>query len=212
MALEGPSFIPKEPKKALLLLHGFGSNGDDLAGIIDPLEGILPSGERLKTAYYAPNAPLELPFGGYAWFDDKNWTFRDREGIETAKNLLWDYIEQHILSLSIKIEDVFILGFSQGAMTTLFSAPRWPECVGGIIAHSGRLMWEEELDKNTCHKPPMLILHGTEDDVVPPQEGQKASTGLQNLGFDVTSHLIPNLGHGLNAHSIKYISDFMLKS
>lgn len=199
------SIIPKEPKRALLLLHGFGSNGDDLLSLVPLIEERLPEEARGQTAYFSPNGFLTLPFGGYAWFSDANWTFRDREGIESAKDKLWQYIEEHIFSLGLTASDLTVLGFSQGAMTSFFSTPRWIEPVRHLIAHSGRLLWEEELEGTDFHKVPTLILHGTEDDVVPSEEAQNAAHGLQELNFPVTQHLIPNLGHGINEESLKHI-------
>lgn len=201
--LNGPTHIPASPTRALLLLHGFGSNGDDLSALIPAIEDELPEDARNKTAYFSPNAPLDLPFGGHAWFSDNNWTFRDREGIETAKNMLWDYLEKNIFPLNLTARDITVFGFSQGAMTALFAAPRWPECVGKIIAHSGRMFWQEELTGSAYHTPPTLILHGEDDDVVVPKGGAQATQGLQHLGFNVTHKTFPNLAHGINQPSLQ---------
>jgi len=204
--LTGPQHVPTKTAKAVLCLHGFGSNGDDLFGLVAPLEASLPTEKQGQTAYFCPNAPLELDFGGRAWFSDKNWTFRDRKGIAAAQDMIWHYIETEILPLGLTPEDVTILGFSQGAMTALFLAPRLPHKLGGVIAHSGHMFWQEELEAITCQKPPILVLHGEDDDVVRPDDGMAAATDLRALGFDVEEHLFPNLGHGIDGRSLATIS------
>lgn len=212
--LTGPKHLPAAPitaKQAVVCLHGFGSNGDDLFGLIAPLEAALPEEKQGQTAYFCPNGPLEIDFGGRAWFSDKNWTFRDRKGIGQAQELIWDYIEATILPLGITPENIILLGFSQGAMTALFLAPRLPHKLGGVIAHSGRMFWQEELKADTCQKPPVFVLHGQNDDVVLADDGLAAAADLRALGFDVEEAVFPNLGHGIDARSIAAMTAWMLR-
>ena len=96
-------------------------------------------------------------------------------------------------------------------MTALFAAPRWPECVGKIIAHSGRMFWQEELTGTAYHTPPTLILHGEDDDVVAPKGGAQAAQDLQHLGFNVTHKTFPNLAHGINEASLNTFIKWWLK-
>lgn len=207
--LTGPSHIPPNPTHALVCLHGFGADGHDFIGLHAPLQANLPT---ISLALFCPHGISELPNfqGGYQWFSDKSWTFRDRDGIERASVAVWNYIHAEIITkLGIPPSNIALMGFSQGAMTALFSAPRWPAQIAGVISHSGVAMWQEELDATTCQKPPMLLLHGTDDNVVPADQTLHAAGGLSELGFPVESHLIPHLAHGLNAQSLAYISVFL---
>lgn len=102
----------------------------------------------------------------------------------------------------IPYQNMVVLGFSQGAMTAIFSAPRWPQSVGGVIAVAGIAMWQEELDAATCEKPPFLFLHGTEDDIVPADASVAAEAGLKQLGFTTTLRLQAGLGHGIDAATL----------
>ena len=211
--LTGPSFIfdAQTVQKSIILLHGFGSNGEDLFNLVPELEKALPETHQGQTAYFAPNGSLELDYGGYAWFSDANWTFKDYAGIQQAKTDLWTYMQDHHFPLTPPA-NTHVLGFSQGAMTALFAAPRWPQPVASIIAHSGRMLWDEELtNEGSYHKIPTLFLHGTEDDVVPADESVKAAEKLQALGFQTKTHLIKNLAHGIGAESLAYITEFLYK-
>lgn len=210
MALAGSQIIPAgEVRRAMVLLHGFGSNGADLMGLVAPLEALLPEAERGVTAYFAPDAPLELDFGGRAWFSDNNWTFKDRAGIGAAADAVWAYIEREVLSLGLTAGDVHVFGFSQGAMTALFAAPRWPERVGSVIAHSGRMFWAEELSDD-CQKPPVLVLHGEADDVVAIGGGLAAADELRGLGFEVTVKTFDDLGHGVDGRSLAVLGEWLV--
>ena len=148
---------------------------------------------------------------GRQWFSDKSWTFRDKEGIAIAANLLWDYIITTTQAHDIPLHHVAVLGFSQGAMTALYAAPRWPERIGAVIACAGVAMWQEELDGTTCQKPPLLLLHGLEDDVVPADASVAAHAGLEGLGFNARLELLEDLGHGIDgrvlAHTVAFLSE-----
>jgi phospholipase/carboxylesterase len=146
---------------------------------------------------------------GYQWFGDKNWTFRDKPGIEAASRWVWDFIEKEALQiLGLPAEKVFIFGFSQGGMVALYGAPLWPQAVGGIIAHSTALMWREEL-KKAAHFPPVLLLHGMEDDVVPADAAHHSRQHLEQAGFSVETHLIPSLAHGVSDESLRKVGEFI---
>lgn len=212
LSLSGPVSTPANATVALVCLHGFGADGHDLASLIPPLRKALESMDfpAEKLAVFCPTAPHPTPFGqGHQWFSDNNWTFRDRPGIQKAASVLWDYLTGIKQEFNIPYSRMVILGFSQGAMTTLFAAPRFPEAVAGIIAHSGCAMYQEELNAETCQKPPVLFLHGIEDDVVPADQSLNAAKGLDALGFTTATHLIPHLAHGFNATSLAHISFFI---
>lgn len=211
--LSGPEHIPDGAKKAVVLLHGFGSNGDDLF----ELAPYIARKGLEDVAFFAPNAPTTTPTGfGYQWFSDNGWTFNDRDGIEHAKGLLESYIYKHICAqLDIRFEDVAIVSFSQGTMTALFAAPRFEEKLAGLVALSGRMMWHEELenvDENTIQKIPVHFIHGEADEVVESEESHIAYSELEGLGFNnLTLDVIPELGHSIDERAISKIN-FYLKN
>lgn len=209
--LTGPEYIPDGTKKAVVLLHGFGSNGDDLF----TLAPYIARGGLEDVAFFAPNAPTTTPTGfGYQWFSDNGWTFNDRDGIEHAKALLESYIHKYICAqLDIRFEDVAIVSFSQGTMTALFAAPRFEEKIAGIVALSGRMMWHEELEDledKAFQKMPIHLIHGEADEVVESEESNIAYSELEGLGFKtLTVEIIPDLGHGIDERVIAKINSHL---
>jgi phospholipase/carboxylesterase len=202
--------VPPSPTHALICLHGFGASGQDFITLHHPLTSILPTQLGQHLALFSPHAPHPTPFGqGYQWFSDNNWTFRDRPGISATKDILWHYLQHLHTTHGIPYAHMVLFGFSQGCMQALYSAPRFPQCLGGVIAHSGCAMYQEELDANTCQKPPILFLHGEDDEVVPADGSVNAAHGLNQLGFTTQLFLLPHLGHGLNAQSLAHISVFL---
>lgn len=195
------------PTKALVLLHGFGANGDDLAALAPLLQQYLPD-----LAVFAPNGPLESGYGeGYAWFSDNGWTFVDRPGIGTAHELLQDYLEQEVLGAAgISLQNTVVAGFSQGAMTALFSVPRLPMPVAGLVSMAGAMMWQDELVSEPFHTCPVLVLHNRDDDVVQVQAAEEIADQLAELGFDdVDLHIFPRGGHSINEQGLAELLGFL---
>ncbi len=209
--LSGPEYVPEEAKKAVVLLHGFGSDGDDLFG----LAPYIARGGLEDVAFFAPNAPTTTPMGmGYQWFSDNGWTFNDRDGIEHSKALLESYIQKHICNqLGIGFEDVALVGFSQGTMTSLFAAPRFEKKLAGVVALSGRMMFHEELeeyDEDEFHKMPVHLIHGEADEVVEAEESRIAYSELEGLGFDnLTIDIFEELGHAIDERVINKINAYL---
>tara|TARA_R110000868_G_scaffold218576_1_gene468898 strand:- start:44284 stop:44925 length:642 start_codon:yes stop_codon:yes gene_type:complete len=201
--LMGPEYVPEGATKAVVLLHGFGSDGDDLFSLAPYIarEGLE------EVAFFAPNGPSMTDTGmGYQWFSDKGWTFIDREGIEEAKDLLESYIIKHVCGNNgIDFENVAIVSFSQGTMTSLFAVPRFEKPLAGIVALSGRMMWHEELeDLDSYHKVPVHFMHGEEDEVVECNDSYISYSELEGLDFDRLSiTVLPELGHAIDERVIK---------
>lgn len=211
--LQGPQDVPAGATHAVIFLHGFGSDGNDLIALASPLRSALPESLGSRLAVFSPNAPDSTPQGfGRQWFSDKSWTFRDRPGIARSSDALWSYLKTIETTHGIPLAHITVLGFSQGAMLALFGVPRWPEPVGALIGCSGLAMWQEELEAATCQKPPTLLLHGLEDDVVPADQTVAAAQALESLGFPVESHLIPRLGHGINPAALAHIAVFLTQT
>ncbi len=209
--LEGPSFVPSAAKRAIVFLHGYGSDGADLISLAPIVEEKLPEKLQQTFGYFSPNALETTVFGmGYQWFSDADWTFKDRQGIAKASRKLREYIKEVVVRKSgIPWENVVILGFSQGCMTSLFAIPRWEEKIAGLIGCSGILMWEDELEDEKYNKPKTILMHGKQDDVVDPANTPKTAKKLKAMGFDVEHHMVDGLGHGLNEESIDLIVTFI---
>jgi phospholipase/carboxylesterase len=202
------SFIPQatEIKKLVIFLHGFGADGQDLISLAEMYSQSLPN-----TAFYSPTAPSSTPFNmGYQWFSDNNWTFRDKEGIENAKNILSDYIDSLVEKHKLEHKDVAIVSFSQGTMTSLYTLPRLKNKLAGLVAYSGLMMWHEELKDIEYNKFPILLYHGKNDPVVPFEASVQAEQDLEALGFHDVELVVENgLEHGISLGGIEKSSKFL---
>ena len=193
----------KEPqsgdtRSAVVFLHGYGANGADLLGLADPLADHLPD-----TLFVAPDAPENCagsPFG-YQWFPiswiDGSSEEESSRGMQQAVEDLNAFLDALMVDEDLLPEQVCLFGFSQGTMMALHVAPRREAPVAGIVGFSGRLMVPEELDQDVKARPPVLLIHGDADDVVPPQSLPDAANALTGAGFEVYTHISRGTGHGI---------------
>jgi len=187
-----------EVGSVVIFLHGYGADGSDLLGLADPLAEHLPD-----TVFYAPNAP-ERCIGnpmGYQWFPipwiDGSSEEEAETGMLAAADDLNGYLDSVMVDEDVLPEQVVVLGFSQGTMMALHVLPRREDPVAGIVGISGRLLRPELLADEVVSKPPVLLIHGDQDEVVPPISMPEAGDALQEAGFDVFGHVMKGTGHGI---------------
>lgn len=207
--LSGPVVLPDngKPSRAIVFLHGYGSNGNDLISLAPVLKDIFPD-----MAFFSPDAPHETVMGeGYQWFNDNEWTFVDRPGIGDAADLIEDYIYQIVKGEhGIPLDRVVIVGFSQGAMTALFTAPRLREKIAGVVSYSGVIMWQDELISMDYQQMPITIMHNQDDEVVISTASDEIHQQLEELGFeDLELNIFPKGGHGINDEGLKTTIEFI---
>ena len=183
---------------AVIFVHGYGADGNDLLGLADPLAPHLP-----KTAFYAPDAPepcVGNPFGRQ-WFPipwlDGSSEAAAREGLIRAAADLNGFIDRILTEEGLEISALALVGFSQGAMMSLHVAPRRAAAVAGVVAISGRLLAPEVLEAEAVAKPPVLLIHGDQDEVVPFQDMSLAGNALVGAGFETYGHVMQGTGHGI---------------
>lgn len=187
-----------EVSSVVIFLHGYGADGNDLLGLADPLAEHLPD-----TVFYAPNAP-ERCIGnpmGFQWFPipwiDGSSEEEAEAGMDAAIEDLNGYLDSVMVDEDVLPEQVIVVGFSQGTMMALHVLPRRDDPVAGIVGISGRLLRPELLADELKCKPPVLLIHGDEDEVVPPISMPEAGDALQSAGFDVFGHVMKGTGHGI---------------
>ncbi|MEL7149790.1 MAG: dienelactone hydrolase family protein [Pseudomonadota bacterium] len=187
-----------EDTSVVLFLHGYGADGADLLGLADPLSQHLP--DTVFIAADAPERSMANPMG-YQWFPipwiDGSTDAAASEGMHRSAKLLDALIDRILAEEGIDADQLILLGFSQGTMMSLHVAPRRLEPVAGIVAFSGRLMVPERLAEEMQSTPPVLLIHGNADDVVPFEEMQAAGEALQGAGFTVYAHVMEGTGHGI---------------
>lgn len=185
-------------KSLVIFLHGYGADGPDLLGLADPLSQHLPD-----TVFHAPNAPERSAANpmGYQWFAIP-WMDGSSEEAANAGRLqaiedLNAYIDDVMAAEGVTAAQTALVGFSQGTMMALHVAPRRAEPFACVVGFSGRLLDPESLAAETVSRPPILLIHGDADDVVPPQSLPEAGNALTEAGFDVFAHVMKGTGHGI---------------
>jgi len=200
-----------ETRSCVVFLHGYGANGADLIGLADPLADHMPD-----TLFISPDAPEECAGApmGRQWFPlpwiDGSSEEESRAGMERAAADLDAFLDGVMVDEDLLPEQVMILGFSQGSMMALHVVPRREDAVAGIVAISGRLLDPEALIEEAQSRPPVLLIHGDQDDVVPPQSLPQAAEALQQAGWkEVYAHIMKGTGHGIAPDGLQVALAFM---
>ena len=209
-ALDGPRIEPRgrAADSLVVLLHGYGANGDDLIELGRVWAGALP-----RTAFVAPNAPDELPFeamGGRQWFP---LTFRDPDeywrGVGTAGPILDRFLDAELARYRLPASRLALVGFSQGTMMALHVAPRRKEALAGVVGYSGHLAGPEHLAADVANRCPVLLVHGGDDEVIPSAALHLAREHLAAAGFAVEWHMREGLGHGIDEEGLRLGGSFL---
>lgn len=203
--------VSGETRSVVVFVHGYGANGADLLGLADVLGEHLPD-----TLFVAPDAPetiAGLP-NGYQWFPipwlDGSSEEEAERGLRAASDDLNAFLDALLVDEDLLPEQMVLFGFSQGTMISLHVAPRREDPVAGIVAFSGRLLSPESLADETRVRPPVLLVHGDADDVVPVQSLPAAAEALQEAGWqDVFAHIMKGTAHGIAPDGLSVALAFM---
>jgi len=211
MQLSGPSLEPKSgvADSLAIFLHGVGADGNDLIGLAPHFAQALP-----KTAFVSPNAPYRYegaPFG-YQWFSILTQDPALRLGqLRATAPVLDAYIDGELKKRNLADERLALIGFSQGTMMSLFIGPRRPTPCAGIVGYSGRLEAPELLKAEIKSRPPVLLVHGDADELLPSRLTDEAAKTLKENGIAVEFHIRPGLGHGIDEEGIRLGMAFLKK-
>ena len=197
------------PRSLVILLHGYGSNGDDLIGLAPHWQGVLPT-----TAFVSPNAPEPCPGapGGYQW-----WGFGGADrggraaGAARAAPILDAFIDAELARYGLTEAELALVGFSQGTMMALQVGPHRPRTLAGIVGYSGMLADEAGLADPKISRPPILLIHGDADAMIPVAALHQAEAALDRNGFAVQSHVSPGLGHGIDLAGLELGGQFLAR-
>jgi phospholipase/carboxylesterase len=208
--LDGPSLAPLSCGKAVylvVLLHGVGANGDDLIGLALNWQPIIPQAE-----FIALNAPFPCDFAP----DRRQWfSVADRtpekllQGAREAASILDPTFDDLLAKRRLEPSHLALVGFSQGAMMALYVGLRREKQIGGIVAFSGALRGVDLLRTEIRSRPPILLIHGDADDVVPYAAMAEAKAALQALSVPVKSMTRAGLGHGIDDDGVIAAGDFL---
>lgn len=202
-----------QAKSLVVFVHGYGADGADLLGLADVLGPHLPD-----TAFVAPDAAERLPGApfGRQWFAiprfDGSTHAQAAAGLEMATQDLSEFVDQRMAYEGLGPQAVALVGFSQGAMLSLHMAPRRAEPITAVIAISGQLLQPERLAAETTAKPPVLVMHGDQDDVVPFPEMTAACNALVAAGFETYGHVMEGSGHTIAQDGLATALAFLTKT
>ncbi len=199
--------VSKPCKKLMIMLHGLGSNGEDLISLVPFLQQDLP--DYYFTSPDAIEAYDMAPFGKQ-WFSLQN---RDpaiiMRHVSNNRETIEDLILQKQQELSLTNKDTILLGFSQGTMIASYLTLNAKEPFLAMIGFSGRMLptYVEKVNKNT----PICLIHGLKDDVVSADESEKFAHYCQERNIPCEIKMIPNLRHSIDHQALEFALNFLKK-
>ncbi len=214
--LDGPRLAPRSgaAQQLIVFLHGYGADGNDLIDIGRAWQQFLP-----QAAFVSPHAPG--PCGqapvGRQWFA---LTFRDPHerwtGVNQAAPVLERFLDAELNRHQLPPAALALVGFSQGTMMALHVGLRRAAPPAAIVGYSGLLVIPEDVDAEAFSaeiksRPPVLLVHGDRDDLIPPQALFQATQGLAALGLAVEWHLSAGIGHGIDAEGLRHGGEFLAR-
>lgn len=212
--LSGPMLAPangQAPDSAVVLLHGYGSDGHDLIGLAPHWQGLLPG--ALFVSPHAPE-PAAMTGFGHQWFaiDWSGDRLASRQtGVMQARPVLTEFLNDLWSQTGVTPERTLLVGFSQGAMMALHVGLSLPEdqTPMGIIGFSGALLPPDGFEGPGLARPPICLVHGDSDDVVNPQNSEDANRLLNQAGLDVHYHVSPGTAHGIAPDGLAIATEFI---
>jgi phospholipase/carboxylesterase len=211
--IDGPRMPPAaggKPASLVILLHGYGSNGEDLISLAPYWAKALP-----HTQFVSPNAPEPVPQalmgapGGYQWFPISRLDPREVEqGVARAAGVLEKCIERELERYQIPPERLALVGFSQGTMMALHVGLR-RQRLGAIVGFSGALPAAGKLKDEAKSKPPILLVHGDQDEMIPVAALFQAAEGLAAAGLSAQWHVSYGVPHSIGPDGLQLGGDFL---
>ncbi|MDH5750421.1 MAG: phospholipase [Rhodospirillales bacterium] len=208
--LQGPALPPASggaPKQLVVLLHGVGADGNDLIGLAPYFQQVLP-----EALFVSPNAPYSFdmaPFG-YQWFSIQDFRPETRlTGVRSAAPIVDRFLDTLLGAHGLDDAQMALIGFSQGTMMSLHVGLRRERTLAGILGYSGMLVGGELLKEEIKSKPPVRLIHGDADEILPVDSLPAAVEGLEGAGVMVDSFIRPGLGHGIDEEGIRLGQTFL---
>ncbi len=211
------------PKKLVVFLHGYQDNAEHIERKTITLQGIP------NLALHIPQAPSvnEIDTAKRQWYsihqfdpDDKRRRAETLEefveiynkmtlGLEEARHCILEYADNLLNDYGLAYEDLFLCGFSQGAMCALYSALMCPHKIGGVVSLSGILAAKGYLEKHCLSKQDCLIIHGREDNKVRFDSLEFSANALKNMGCEVETFTAENTTHKITSEEVGEICRFI---
>jgi phospholipase/carboxylesterase len=214
--LDGPRLPPRaggQPLQLVVFLHGYGADGNDLISIGRTWQTLLP-----HAAFASPHAPEPCGMAptGRQWF---GLTFRDPQerwrGVNAAAPVLDRFLEAELARHRLAGNALALVGFSQGTMMALHLGLRRAVVPAALVGYSGALVLAgdtpEAMGPALRPRPPVLLVHGEADDLIPAEALFQAAQGLATLDIPVEWHLSPGIGHGIDNEGLRHGGEFLAR-
>ena len=210
--LDGPRWGPASkgtPAQLVVLCHGLGADGHDLIDLAPTWGHALPD---------AAFVSVDAPFAHDSGFGRQWWSVADRSppvveaGVRSAAEFLSRFIDAELQRLGLPADGYALMGFSQGAMTVLFTGLRRAEAPRAILAFSGALLEPQALQAEMKNHAPVLLAHGEADAVVPVFRTRDAEAALRVVHVPVEAVYAKGLGHGIDDAILGAGASFLRKA
>ena len=214
--IDGPRLEPRggAAKRLIVFLHGYGADGNDLIEIGRAWQGLLPD-----AAFVSPHAPEpcgQAPMGRQ-WFaltmrdPDERW-----RGVTKAAPVLERFLDAELARRQLPPSTLALVGFSQGTMMALHVGLRRAVAPAAIVGYSGLFVLPNDAEPaavagEIASKPPVLLVHGDRDDLIPPQALFHATQALAALEVPVEWHISPGVGHGIDQEGLRHGGEFLAR-
>jgi len=213
MKLEGASHDPHsggKPGHLVVLLHGYGADGNDLIGLAPVLAPLMPD-----VVFHAPNAPYPCegnPFG-YQWFGISRLDPQvAAAGVRAAAPFVDAFLDDTMARYGLDESKTVLVGFSQGTMMSLHVGLRRAKPLAGIVGFSGMLAGPDVLKSEIKSRPPVLLTHGDKDEMLPHILSHRAAQVLEQNDVKVGLHIAEGIGHGINDTGLSAAARFLIES
>ena len=204
---------PRQPatsevtKQLVIFVHGYGADGKDLIGLAPYFARHLPD-----AAFVAPNGPQRCDMSpmGFQWFAISQFDASSRlNGVLEAAPILNQFIDQELENHGLKDENILLVGFSQGTMMSLHVGLRRERQLAGILGYSGLLAGPELIGDEIKSKPPILLIHGDQDEMLPVQHLHDAVDALGGAGLNLEWHVSQGAGHTIAQDGLELGMEFV---
>jgi phospholipase/carboxylesterase len=210
--LDGPRLMPpggRKPTRLVVFLHGYGADGNDLIAIGQQWQPLMP-----EAAFVSPHAPERMPAmaggRGFQWFP---LTMRDPSerwrGVVQARPALDVFLDAELKRHGLEPSALALVGFSQGTMMALHTGVRRAVAPAAIVGYSGLLAGEDKVAAEARCKPPILLAHGEQDDLIPADAMFQSAEALAKADIPCEWHLSPDIGHGIDAEGLRQGGEFI---
>ena len=197
-------------KNAVILLHGYGGDGNDISTLTLNWKRFLP-----QTVFLCPNGHEKCVINptGYQWFDlskdDPSYIIEESIKAEKKLNL---YIKEVKSEYNLKNSNICVSGFSQGCMMSINLGLSNEESFNCIVGFSGKIINLDDISKRIKSKPKMLLIHGDSDEIVPPKRLLEAKDFLMRHKVDIETKMIKNCDHHIPIEASSIALNYIKKN